>query len=194
MIASPGETEPKVRVAVRLRVMATAGRAVLLGGSTKDCAPKQNIRTFGFLRGYIIDYYSSLTRAIGMRWILAPFIQIAQHVEQPQVVGQQPAARPGVVLGRRRRPGIAAEQVRVRPEVSAGESSCPASIFPLGLGRKAVARPPQGISRHLHPLGKFAFWVRIITFTQIFLAAEPVAVGDGVIPGNPIHWSVRGPG
>ena len=77
----------------------------------------------------------------------APFPDISVHVVQAERVGGPTADRldrvPRVVL----EPGVPRQQRRVVAEAVAVPTPGAAGVFPLGLGRQAVARSPRGRSR-----------------------------------------------
>src|SRR5271157_4274729 len=74
---------------------------------------------------------------------------------------------------------------------SMGASPRPAPNLPFPLGWPAVACPLQGIGTDLHPLGILALIVRFVALRQVLLAAQPVAIGSGMIPRDTVHGAFR---
>src|SRR5262249_17403497 len=129
-------------------------------------------------------------RGVGGVALLAPLPDVAQHVEQPQVVRLEPAHRPGPVGRIQLVPGVVLERILGGAVIAAGDRAGPAGVLPLRFRRQAVARPPQVIRGQLQPfagldgrLDVLDRRVAHLVFGDAFGLAEPAAVHGRVIPG-----------
>src|SRR5262249_11037337 len=104
--------------------------------------------------------------------ILAPFPDVALHVVKTEGVRSLLAARVGPTLGIPLEPGELAQARLVVAEAETLRAPRAAGILPLRLGRQAVALAPQ---LPLLPL------------------VQPVAEGDGLLPGDAVHRQVVRP-
>ena len=116
--------------------------------------------------------------------VLTPLVNVAQHVEEPQVVGQQSAAGPRPAVRVQIEPGIALQQLPIAAAVAAGKRPGAAGKLPFGLGRQAVAGPLQGIGQDRHPLGVLVLGVGLIASLQLLAVAQPVAEAGRDIPAR----------
>ena len=76
---------------------------------------------------------------LGATPVLAPFINVSQHIEQPQIVGEQATGSLGTFLTGPQMPGVLSQQLDRDPIISAGDRPCTAGVFPFRLGRQAIA-------------------------------------------------------
>ena len=112
----------------------------------------------------------------------------------PRSLGIKLSACPDVFSAVALIPDILAEQIDRDAVIAARDRTGTAGIFPFRLGGQAIAGAPQDIGGDRHasghmprPLGSVA----PLVLRQPLLLAQPVAVGGGIIPGDPITGPVR---
>ena len=114
---------------------------------------------------------------------MAPLVDISQGVEKAQVIRLEPADRVRVALCVVQPPGKAREQGVVITERPDRRRAGAAAVFPLGLGRQAIARPLEVVVREPHPRMDLVDWrVAHLRLGNLFLLAEPAAVTRGFVP------------
>src|SRR5262245_27860159 len=126
--------------------------------------------------------------------LLAPFIHIPQQVEQPQIVGQQTPAPPGMLLTAAGIAGISPQQLEREAMIPAGYRARPARVFPFRLRRQPISRALEGISRNPHSLVVFPTlvgYVAPLVLGNLLLLAQPVAVGRGAKPAHGDHRTAQ---
>src|SRR5262249_59036186 len=83
----------------------------------------------------------------GAEPIVHPLVHVPEHVREPQVVGQQAPAQPGMLPAVGLIAGILAEQVGREAVVAARDRARTAGVFPLRLRRPPAAGPSQTLRR-----------------------------------------------
>src|SRR5262245_55486593 len=123
--------------------------------------------------------------------IMTPFPHVTQHVEQPEIVGQQATTRLSVVARRESAPCIPPQQVHTRTIIAASPRSRPAGVLPFRLGGQPIAPQAQGIGLDLHAIRILATLVRLVALGEPLPTTEPVAESGGIIPGDFVHRTIR---
>src|SRR5262249_28857025 len=152
-VVSPGEAETEVVVPDRQGDPVTVRGAGERGSISERATPKQTRDVYVDRRtcAYIISVCSRPRGLIGFVRLLTPFVDVAQHVEQPHVLRQQARTRPGVVAAIVTIPSILLEQTERVTIVAAGDRARTAGVFPFRLGWQAIARSPQEVDGDRHP-------------------------------------------
>src|SRR5262249_47493263 len=117
-------------------------------------------------------------------YIGAPLKYIPEGVKQPEVVRLELTAEPRSPLRVLRVPCVLPQQSPRAAVIPCRGRTRTAGILPFGLRRQAIAGAIQLIWYDRHPFGILAHRVLSIACFQALLLAEPVAVGDGLIPCN----------
>src|SRR5947208_3547017 len=107
---SPGGAETGVDATVRRGEHATERRADVRRRNEERPAPKETRVSGIFIYLYIYIIHDGLLR-VGLVTIMTPFPHVAQHVEQPEIVGQQATTRLSAVARCEIVPGVPPQQV-----------------------------------------------------------------------------------
>ena len=96
-VEGPRQAETAVVAGVRRFVPETGSRADRRGSAFEGATATQTRAEVVELKNPDITLSSVVIELIHVKIIVAPFVNVSQHVEQPQVVGKEAAAGPGTV-------------------------------------------------------------------------------------------------